>query len=428
MSFRRWTRRAASGLAAWAAIAAAAPAAAQTDWTALYERLWQAVDTNFYDPHFLGTDWDAVGQTYRVRAAGVTSEAEFLDLANAMLGEIGSSHLYVSAPAATSGRIGRTSIAARFETMDGRRVVAEVAPLSDAWRQGLRPGHILTSEPSALLGDIGTLAEFEVTTCEDRPLSLQARREQAFWPPEGPGFRWSRIRTGADARLGYMRIDRFDDGAAELADQAMAAFDDVGAIVIDLRGNSGGNVSSLRLASYFAHEPVPGVILMSRPYLEALGRPATPADLAAAPRIDRGYTGGAVFEAISRHGGAAFWTEAVDTPFTGPVVVLIGPETGSAAEGFAWFMREHTDARLIGEETAGALLSGDRFDLGDGWSVTIPVHGLWGADGTDYGDRAVPPHTPVVTGRDDLCAGRDPVLEEAFRQAESDISTGAVAR
>src|SRR5690606_19843308 len=122
-------------------------------------------------------------------------------------------------------------------------------------------------------------------------------------------------------------------------------------------------------------------------YLDALGHALTPADLASAPRVDGAYTDEAVFAAISDHGGgAAFWTDAVAQRFTGPVYVLIGPETGSAAEGFAWYMRERTNARLLGEQTAGALLSSERFDLGEGWSVTIPVHGLWGPGGVDYGD------------------------------------------
>jgi carboxyl-terminal processing protease len=80
-------------------------------------------------------------------------------------------------------------------------------------------------------------------------------------------------------------------------------------------------------------------------------------------------------------------------------------------------MRQRTNARLIGAQTEGALLSSERFDLGDGWSVTIPVHGLWGADGVDYGDRAVPPHEEIRPTRADLCAGRDPVLDAALRQA-----------
>jgi carboxyl-terminal processing protease len=398
-------------------LALAAPAKAQqTDYATLYETLWTTVNDHFYDPHFRGTDWAAQRERYRARAAAARTDAEFRAVASEMLGEIKSSHLFISPPAKSTGSSG---IGARIVAMAGDElIVSEVPALSDAWRQGLRQGDRLLSQEEALRGEVGSTARLRVQACSGREQSMEIRREQAFWPPEHPGFRWSQIRTGQDQRIGYMRIDRFDDGAAQLADQAMGELSEMNAIIIDVRNNSGGNVSSLRLSSYFhGGRAEPAVVLLSRPYLQALGRPLTVADLAAAPRVDHAYTTASVFEAMAAHnGGAAFWIDTNDRQFTGPVFVLIGPETGSAAEGFAWYMRERTRARLIGEETAGELLSSERFDIGDGWSVTLPVHGLWGPDGTDYGDRAVPPHEEIKRSRADLCAGRDPVLDAALRQ------------
>lgn len=401
-------------IAAIAASTVSAPAQAQR-YERLYEALWTTVNDNFYDPHFRGTDWAAQRERYRAQASAADSDAEFLAVAREMLGQIESSHLHISPPAQSTGGSG---IGARF-TRDGDDLVAtQVAPLSDAYAKGLRVGDRLLSDPDALRGDLGTGAAVRIRTCEGQRRTLNIRRERAFWPPEHPGFRWSQIRTAGERRIGYMRIDRFDDGAAALADQAMAELGEASAIVIDVRNNSGGNVSALRLASYFGPGAEPAVILLARPYLQALGRPVTAADIAAAPRVDRAYTTEAVFDAMMRHnGGASFWTDAIEQRFTMPVFVLIGEETGSAAEGFAWYMRERTHAKLIGTQTQGALLSSDRFDLGEGWSVTIPVHGNWGADGQDYGDRPVPPDETIAPTREDLCAGRDPVLAAALRQA-----------
>ena len=406
--------RFAAALAALLA-AFAAPAYAQEGrYARLYEALWTTVNDNFYDPHFRGADWEAQRERYRARAYAADTDAAFLAVASEMLAEINSSHLSVAASARARG----SGIGARFTRMGDDFVVTQVAPLSDAYMEGLRVGDRLLGEPDALRGELGTDATVRIRTCAGERRSLRIRRERAFWPPEHPGFRWSQIRTGPDTRVGYMRIDRFDDGAAELADRAMAELDGVQAIIIDVRENTGGNVSAQRLASYFGPGAEAGVILLARPYLEALGRPVTLADLTAAPRVDGAYTTEAVFDAMRRHnGGAAFWTDAIENRFTGPVFVLISEETGSAAEGFAWYMRERTRARLIGTQTAGALLSSESFDLGDGWSVTIPVHGLWGPDGQDYGDRAVPPHEMIAPTRADLCAGRDPVLSAALSQA-----------
>lgn len=405
------------GFAAALIVALAAstvPAQAQR-YERLYEALWTTVNDNFYDPHFRGTDWAAQRERYRAQARAADSDAEFLAIAREMLGQIESSHLHISPPAQSTGG---SSIGARFTRDGDDQVATQVAPLSDAYAKGLRVGDRLLSDPDALRGDLGTDAAVRIRTCEGQQRTLNIRRESAFWPPEHPGFRWSQIRTAGERRIGYMRIDRFDDGAAALADQAMAELGEASAIVIDVRNNSGGNVSALRLASYFGPGAEPAVILLARPYLQALGRPVTTADIAAAPRVDRAYTTEAVFDAMMRHnGGAAFWTDTIERRFTGPVFVLVSEETGSAAEGFAWYMRERTHAKLIGTQTQGALLSSESFDIGDGWSVTIPVHGLWGANGVDYGDRAVPPHEEIRPTRADLCAGRDPVLGAALRQA-----------
>lgn len=402
-----------------AMLAATEPASAEVpgrNYGPLFESFWSTVRDRYYDPLFRGTDWNGVRERYRERAQIVRDDDGFAALARAMLAEIPSSHLAIVRP---SGSIGAAGIGARTETFDGAEIVAEVVPLSDAWRQGLRPGDRLLT-PEAVRGPLGSRATLAVEGCDGETRQLSIRREGAFWPPEHPGFRWRQIRIGPDTRIGYMRIDRFDDGAAELADRAMSELGNSRALIIDLRGNSGGNASALRLASYFGAGAEPSFALLARPYLESLGHAPTAADIAAAPRVDRAYTTAAIMAAVSTHnGGVVFWTETVEHPYRRPVFLLIGPETGSAAEGFAWHMRLRTPARLIGRTTAGALLSADTVEIGQGWSVTVPVHGSWGPDGQDFIDRPVPPHITVGWTRADLCAGRDPDFEQALRLAEA---------
>lgn len=397
------------------AVAGEATAQANGDYDQLYENLWSTVAENFYDPHFRGTDWTRVRELYRERAQAVETDEQFRALAAEMLAEIRSSHLHVRPPEQHAGGFG---IGARTIAMDGAHVVSGSALLSDARRQGLRAGDRLMSPLASLRGDLGSTAVLDVERCSGERVRLEVRREQAYWPPERPGFSWSTIRTGPGMQIGYLRITRFDDGAAELADAAMSDLANTQALVIDLRDNSGGNVSALRLASYFGRGAEPGVVLLSRPYLEGLGRPLRTSDIDAAPRVSGAYTDSAVFDAVSANrGGAAFWTDDVPRRYERPVFVLIGEETGSAAEGFAWYMRLRTNAVLVGRPTAGALLSSESFPLGDGWSVTIPVHGVWGPDGEDYGDRSVPPHEAVALTREALCSGRDADLDRAMSLA-----------
>jgi carboxyl-terminal processing protease len=205
-------------------------------------------------------------------------------------------------------------------------LIVEVAELSHARAQGLRPGYRVLDETS-LAGPLGSVAEVRVRDCAGVERTVSARREAALWPPPEPSFRWRQIRTAPGKTLGYLRIDAFDDDGAALADQAMGALRNTAGLVIDLRGNQGGNASALRLASYFTGEAGPGLVLLGREYVQRLGRTPTPADARAAPRADRLYTKAQVGEALSANrGGVAIWTEHLgDRRYEQPVVVLIGP-------------------------------------------------------------------------------------------------------
>ena len=388
---------------------------ASPDRAALFDSLDQMVRSQYYDPHFNGRDWPAISARYRGRLGEVRSDAEFQRLGQGMLNELGVSHVVLHAPGQGGSGMG---LGARLERLQGAMVVVDIDPASAARGAGLRVGDRILN-PERIAGPPDEPARLDVEHCDGRRASLSAPRETAYWPPRERTMSWSSIRRGDGRSVGYLRADRFNDDGVELIDAAMAALSETDGLIIDVRQNSGGNASALRLVSYFA-DAGPGVVLLSRSFLEALDGPLEAADLADVHRAPRAYTTEAVFQAVTEGQGAVIlMTEDLgDTRYRNPVVVLIGPETGSAAEGFAWGMRRGSDAVLIGRESAGALLSSERFDLIDGWAVTLPVHGIWGADGEDFGDRAVPPHVETTWTRDAVCRGEDPDLETAIRTLE----------
>jgi carboxyl-terminal processing protease len=381
--------------------------------TQVFDDVAKTVSEQFYDPAFHGVDWVAVQKRYRARLGEVTDEAGLQQLITQMLEELKSSHLHVYRTTPGSGGGG---LSARIEPVEGADTVLELAPLSDARTKGLRPGDRIVGGVAALRGPAGTLADVSVQRCDGTTTQLKIRRERWQFPEEHPGWRWARIRIAPDKVIGYIRVDRFDDGAAELADQAMEELGRTQGLVIDVRANSGGNISAMRLASYFVERGGPAFALLSRPYLQSLGRPLTAADIAKAPKVIGRYRGADVGEALAKGGGAAlFHIEDLGTRrYRAPVVVLIGPGTGSAAEGFAWGMKTWSHARLVGAPTAGAILSGEDFDIAPGWSLTVPTAGHWGVAGEDLNDKPVTPHELVPETRADLCAGRDRGAERAM--------------
>lgn len=384
-----------------------------------YGRIFEAVDRtvreNFYDPYFGGRDWSAIVDRRRAELPGVTSDAEFRQLVQSMLGELGVSHVLIQAPGTSWPTMG---LGARWETIDGEAIVIDIDPASAARAAGLRIGDRII-DPSLIRGPRQEPARLDIERCDGSIVPLSLPRESAYWPPRERTISWSLLRRGDGRSVGYLRADRFGDDAAELIDAAMDTLGSTDGLIIDIRNNSGGNASALRLLGYFT-DPGPGIALLSRPFLETLDGPVEAEDLTGILRVSRAYTTEAIFAAVAEGDGAVMLMieDLGERRYRKPVVILIGPETGSAAEGFAWGAREQTDAVLIGRETAGALLSSQSFDLPDGWRLTIPVHGNWGPDGRDFGDRKVPPHIATTLTRDAVCRGDDVDLSQATRALE----------
>lgn len=385
------------------------------DYGRIFEAADRTVQENFYDPYFGGRDWSAIVDRRRAELPGVSSDAEFRQLVQSMLGELGVSHVLIQAPGTSWPTMG---LGARWEMIDGEAIVIDIDPASAARAAGLRIGDRII-DPSLIRGPRQEPARLDIERCDGSVVPLSLPRESAYWPPRERTISWSLLRRGDGRSVGYLRADRFGDDAAELIDAAMDTLGSTDGLIIDIRNNSGGNASALRLLGYFT-DPGPGIALLSRPFLETLDGPVEAEDLTGILRVSRAYTTEAIFAAVAEGDGAVMLMieDLGERRYRKPVVILIGPETGSAAEGFAWGAREQTDAVLIGRETAGALLSSQSFDLPDGWRLTIPVHGNWGPDGRDFGDRKVPPHIATTLTRDAVCRGDDVDLSQATRALE----------
>jgi carboxyl-terminal processing protease len=396
-------------------LALARPCAAQDTpkptYPELFEAVWQTINDNFYDPNFGGVDWKAMRRKYQPEVAKVTDDNSFTALAYRMMRELHVSHLEL-----VPRQLVQSGIAVRSKRIEGKSIITTVAIASDAQRRGLRVGDLLMSSPAELVGQIGTPATVRVQGCDGRERSLQVRRENPWWPPEHPSLRWRSVEQASGHRIGYIKIPRFDDDAAPLIDAAMAALKGTYGLIIDLRDESGGNLSSLRLVSYLIPGPRMTVALLSRPFLERLGGAPEQVDLSKVPRVSGAYTTAAIIEAMKKNnGGAAFYTEDVgDRLYRGRVVVLINAGTGSASEGFAAMVKGQKSVTLVGHTTLGALLGGERFDLPGGWVLTVPTHASWGPDGKRYIDQAVTPDVEVTWTKQDLCEGRDPDMAKAL--------------
>src|ERR1700720_1446776 len=348
-------------LIALVVFALARPCAAQDarkpTYPELFDAVWQTINDNFYDPTFGGVDWKSVRQKYQPEVAKVKDDNSFVALAYRMMRELHVSHLEL-----VPRQLTQSGIAVRSRRIEDKSTITTVAIASDAQKQGLRVGDLLITPPNELIGQIGAAATVRVQGCNGRVRTLQVRRENPWWPPEHPSLRWRSVEQASGRRIGYIKIPRFDDDAAPLIDAAMTALKGTSGLIIDLRDESGGNLSFLRLVSYLIPGPRMTVALLSRPFLERLGGAPEQVDLSKVPRVSGAYTTAAIIEAMKKNnGGAAFYTEDMgDRLYRGRVVVLINSGTGSASEGFAAVMRGQKSVTLVGHTTLGALLGSER--------------------------------------------------------------------
>ena len=63
-----------------------------------FEKAWEIVRDEFYDPNFNGVDWNKTRERYAPLVAAVKTDAELYELLNKMLSELKVSHMGVVTP------------------------------------------------------------------------------------------------------------------------------------------------------------------------------------------------------------------------------------------------------------------------------------------------------------------------------------------
>jgi carboxyl-terminal processing protease len=179
----------------------------------------------------------------------------------------------------------------------------------------------------------------------------------------------------------YLRFDEFDRASLHWLSTRLKSDPPPAGVIVDLRSNLGGDVLALSVA---IAEFFPGRVTEGRQITR------------------RGF---------AREDHSLPWLSA---RYAGPVVILIGPGTASAAEIFSHVLQFHHRARLIGRRTAGAVIISRLYGLPGGGQLQVPVTDYVGLDGQRLEGRGVTPDVVLpLPDISDLRTGRDPDLEAA---------------
>ncbi|GHD34544.1 S41 family peptidase [Streptomyces galbus] len=376
------------------------------EWRQSYEEAGRLIRAYFWDPGMCGIDWEAVLDQYRPLVERVASPDEFADLLREVLGELGTSHAYVTASRRNEGpahyQRWQGLLGADLVCRDGDWTARRILPgdSSDSKARsplagtGIREGAVLThvdgrpvdpvTGPYPLLaGAGGTTVELTFTPAEGE--AGRARRvavvplidERPLRYQDWVAKRRAVVRELSGGRCGYLHIPDMGGSGWAQFNRDLRGEVSRPALIVDVRGNAGGHISELVVEK-----------LTRRILGWDLTRDAQPVSYASnAPR--------------------------------GPVVALADEATSSDGDMITAAFRLLGLGPVVGQRTWGGVVGmTGRHRLGDGTVITVPMNAAWfDAYGWSVENHGVAPDLEALRTPLDWAEGRYAQLDDAVRLA-----------
>lgn len=327
---------------------------------------------------------------------------------------------------------------------NGREVwmFLDVVENGAAFRAGIKPGALLLAidgclvrppdKPTFRMGAKHRLTISRLGSTESKEVEIEvpdrpAKDRPPMIEPKSVGSRMLRD------DIGYVRVASFPGTVglqfAVALDSALRDLKERGCkrLIVDLRGNVGGGLGSLRLMSYLCPGKLPIGYSLTRRRLES------GYDRDKLPRIDSipasklQQIGMAIrFKVFQRDRSLALFTEGLgEQPWHGCTVVLINEHTASAAEMVASFVKEHRVAALVGTKTSGQVLGGANFSMPGGYTLRIPVAGWYSPSGACIEGCGISADVPITITPEIVAAGRDEQFQAACEYLVSEYTASA---
>ncbi len=385
------------------------------EWRQAYEEAGRLIRAYFWEPGMCGIDWDAVLAQYRPLVERVASPDEFADLLREVLGELGTSHAYVSSARRNEGpphyQRRQGLLGANFVPRDGGWAVRRILPgdSSDSKARsplagtGIREGALLTHvdgrpvDPVAgpyplLAGAGGTTVELTFAPAEGEGPSRRVAvvpliDERPLRYQDWVAKRRAVVRELSGGRCGYLHIPDMGGSGWAQFNRDLRMEVSRPALIVDVRGNAGGHISELVVEK------------LTRTILGwDLTRGAQPVSYAStAPR--------------------------------GPVVALADEATSSDGDMITAAFKLLGLGPVVGQRTWGGVVGmTGRHQLGDGTVITVPMNAAWfDAYGWSVENHGVAPDLEILRTPLDWAEGRHAQLADAVQLALDLLETNPPA-
>lgn len=367
---------------------------------------------NYYDSSFHGKDLDAhFRAAEEMLAKAETTEQVYAIVAQALM-DLDDSHLYLVPPEWTA----RVEYGWKMQMIGDAAYVIAVKPGSSAETKGLRPGDQVISVDgfaperatmwkmnyyyNALAPKSGVVFAVKGADGKSRQLAVASKIMQGKLVQDEGGHDWyqRQIEYEKDAELYKSRVVEVDEDGLmiwkmptfaldkEKVDETMNRARKHKALILDLRGNSGGYVDTMLglIGNFFDHDVKLGEVKSRRE---------------SRPLLAKTRGGNAVYK--------------------GNLIILIDSESASASETFARTMQLERRATVVGDRSKGAVMVSRFYTHKIGlqefilYGVNVTIEDLIMKDGQSLEHTGVIPDELLLPTGADLAAGRDPVLARA---------------
>ena len=376
------------------------------EWAQIFDEVWRRFRDFFYVENMHGYDWQALRARYRPLLAHVAHRSDLNYVLGEMVAELNVSHAYISGGDWEQPERPQVALPGAVFELDpaaGRYRLGEIftghneepryrAPLTEIGVDARVGDYVLAIDGEDLAGTDNPYRLLRHRA--DRPVRLtlntapaaEGAREVIFNPVSAE--RRLRYLTEVEAnrrrvseltggRVGYLHVpDMGADGIQEFIKWFYGQIRKEG-LVIDVRGNGGGNVSQM---------------LIERLSRSVLGT-----------RFARTYDTPGTYPA---------------TAFHGHLVCILDEDSASDGDIFPYRFREAGLGPLIGKRSWGGVIGiTNHGPLLDGGAVNVPQFGTNAVDGSWVVENVgVQPDIEVDNDPRSVIAGRDPQLERAVEE------------
>ncbi len=377
----------------------------------MLEVLANEVRKHYYDPKLHGLDWDAKVAEAKAKIAKAPSMNMALSHIAAALDTLNDSHTFFLPP----GHNNRYDYGWQYQMIGEHCFVTRVRPKSDAEAKGVKPGdEVLTLNGYTPTRDNLWKMQYVFSVLRPQPalrLGLrdpagnQRQVDVAVKIREGMPVKdltggsediWNLLRQREDTnhllrarsvefgdQLMVLKVPEFDFSASEI-DNMIGKARKYPALIVDLRGNPGGSVETLKYL-------VSGMFDKDVKIADRVGRKETKPEVAKA----------------SHH------------EFSGKLAVLVDSKSASAAELFARVVQIEKRGIIVGDHTSGSVMEARHYNEQMGvdivifYGASITEWDLIMADGKSLEHSGVTPDEVALPTAQDLASGRDPVMAHA---------------